>query len=177
MLDQQSVYFLQLLSQQLHDTPITFTPAAAPDWAKIYELGKIHYVAALLYQTLSDLKLTGSLQPSLEKSWAASTVSVLCQQVRNTASLTEIYDHFLRADIRPLVVKGLICRSLYKHPDLRVSSDEDLLVPRKDFYKADAILQQAGYLPDQQPSQRLLDDFQEITYKHPDTPLILEMPR
>ena len=175
MLDQQSVYFLQLLSQELHNTPVAFVPDGTPDWKRIYQLSRIHYVSALLYQTLSDLKLTEALEPALEKSWAASTVSILYQQVRNTASLTEIYDRFLQAGIRPLVVKGLVSRSLYKHPDLRVSSDEDLLVPRQDFYKADAVLQQAGYVPCQPPEEHLLDDLQEITYKNPATPLVLEM--
>lgn len=48
-------------------------------------------------------------------------------QTRRTGKLEELYGALEAEGLHPLLVKGLTCRLLYPNPDLRPSSDEDLL--------------------------------------------------
>jgi len=49
--------------------------------------------------------------------------------------------------IYPIVMKGMICRQLYGDlGEHRPSSDEDILVEIKDFYKVQEILEKEGYV-------------------------------
>ncbi len=53
---------------------------------------------------------------------------LVAAQIRRTEEFKRAYSELLRLGFCPLVVKGIVCRSVYEKPDMRSSSDEDLYV-------------------------------------------------
>ena len=75
--------------------------------------------------------------------------------------------------MQPLVMKGIVCRSLYPKPDLRPSGDEDLLIPEKDFAAVDAYFMRKGFVRDKETAMpngaKDGDVPEEMGYIHPKT--------
>lgn len=69
-------------------------------------------------------------------------------QVGTTSAFLELWSSMEKAGFHPIVVKGIICRSLYHHPELRPSSDEDLYISESEFEDCCKFLQSQGLIPD-----------------------------
>lgn len=54
-------------------------------------------------------------------------------QTMRTNEFLELNKKLQAAGVRPLVVKGIICRNLYPQPDYKQSGDGDVLVPAEQF--------------------------------------------
>ena len=96
-------------------------------------------------------------------------------QYMRTQEFLSVYDEFAENGIHPRVLKGLICRSLYPNPDMRISCDEDLWITREDLPICDRILRSRGYQPDLEDITPLLDTIQEATYSNHTLTLELHM--
>lgn len=94
-------------------------------------------------------------------------------QEQKTADFLAAYDCLLAAGVKPLVVKGIVCRSLYPNGDYRPSGDEDLLVPGADFETACRVLREFGMAPTE---EKAADAF-EIGWRKPGSPLYIELHR
>ncbi|MBP5173644.1 MAG: nucleotidyltransferase family protein, partial [Clostridia bacterium] len=57
----------------------------------------------------------------------AARVKVI-QQAQRTADLELLLDHLKKAGLRPVIMKGIVCRDLYPVPSERPSVDEDFLI-------------------------------------------------
>lgn len=68
-------------------------------------------------------------------------------QSRKTGEFLQLYQKLAEAGLTPLVVKGLICRSLYREPDYRASGDEDILIPAEQFPECSRIFAENLMLP------------------------------
>jgi hypothetical protein len=120
--------FLRILRSALRGEHYTDAGLTAAEWREIFRLAQIHTVLPLVYEAVYD-------SPSL-KHGAMPELAVIRMQVRHqvmvqtvkTAEFQALYDNWIKAGVRPLVVKGIVCRSLYPVPDLRSSGDEDVLV-------------------------------------------------
>lgn len=101
--------------------------------------------------------------------WAAEMLGPLRQtllqgvagQARRTQKLEELCRALDQAGLRVLVLKGLACRRLYPKPDLRPSSDEDLLARDADFAAVDEQLRRAGM---EVVAGEMLGQAQVVTY-------------
>lgn len=82
-------------------------------------------------------------------------------QVGTTTAFLELWKSMERAGFRPIVVKGIICRSLYPYPELRPSGDEDLYISDDEFEGCCAFLQSLGLTPDKVP----FSDYGEIGWR------------
>lgn len=65
-------------------------------------------------------------------------------QTRRTGKLVELCGALEAEGLRPLLVKGLACRLLYPNPDLRPSSDEDLLARDGEMEAIHGVLTRMG---------------------------------
>ena len=54
-------------------------------------------------------------------------------QARKTAAFLDLYQYLNDKGLYPLVLKGIICRSLYPNPEQRSSVDEDLFISPEEF--------------------------------------------
>ena len=77
-----------------------------------------------------------------------STSSVVTQ-TQNTAEFYSIYNKLLSAGLKPIVLKGLICRKAYgRLENHRASGDEDIYVSEHDFSLCLRVLNENGYTAD-----------------------------
>ena len=152
--------FLAVLKAALQDTAIQLNDQSDDDWAQLLQLAKTHQVLPLFCQSLSPTPdCVAGLKGVLR--WQVA------QQALRTHAFLPIYRQLLEAGIRPLVVKGITCRVLYPQPDLRPSSDEDLLVPPEQFDAARQLLNALGF--------RESGAGLELAFRHPDSGLHLEL--
>lgn len=66
-------------------------------------------------------------------------------QVQRTAELVRVCRLLESENIIYIVFKGAVCRAMYKNPEYRISSDEDLLVKAEEIRKAAELLCRNGY--------------------------------
>lgn len=72
------------------------------------------------------------------------TMGQTAAQIRRTQAFAAVYQDLLIQGIRPVVVKGLVCRELYPSPEQRISGDEDLLLDPESFFRCVKLLEQRG---------------------------------
>lgn len=82
-------------------------------------------------------------------------------QVTATSAFIELWSAMADAGFHPIVVKGIVCRSLYPHPELRPSSDEDLYISGDEFEDCCGFLESLGLKPDKTP----FSDYGEIGWR------------
>lgn len=167
-MDLMHQYFLEILRCMLHRRPEEIPGSLAPEqWQQLFALARRHKLLPMFYEAACT-------QPSLQGQpvLAAARRQVLGQvmeQTVKTADFLKLYARLTRAGITPLVVKGILCRSLYPQPDHRLSSDEDLLVSPEQFARAEAALLELGMeAVNRNPGQ-------EISFRSPVSPLYIEL--
>ncbi len=136
-----SLSFLSILKYGIQGLPAEgFEDLTAGDWNSLFELAMSHKVLPLFADAVYPLP---GAQEKLRQTRPFLRQQLLVQTLK-TAEFLRLYQALEEAGIRPLVVKGIVCRSLYPKPDLRVSSDEDLLVPPEQFDAARRVLEDFG---------------------------------
>ena len=105
---------------------------------KVLQLAAVHHL----------LPLTGALiLEALPQALAVrqQVIGSMARQVQADGALLGLREALDREGVPFLVIKGAACRSMYPNPDLRPSSDEDLLVMDADLHRAETILEGLGY--------------------------------
>ena len=118
--------FLRLLSAALNgEKPVTDTKLSKEGWSKVFLLAEKHRLLPLMYDCLYE-------NYPFDKSDLLSIKSrvklLVSQQTLRTQTFLDLYRNLQEKELSPVVVKGIVCRTLYRCPDLRYSSDEDLLI-------------------------------------------------
>ncbi len=102
-------------------------------WRDLLRLAEIHKVLPMILEAVHSC-------PSLQ-GLDTGELALIKRQVRRqvmmqtlrTGEFLELNRSLREAGIKPLVVKGIICRRLYPQPDQRPSGDEDVLVAEDQF--------------------------------------------
>ena len=100
------------------------------DFQKLYEMSCQHEVQALIYNQIYHFP---EFPEGLKNQWKKEAIRMNAIQTIKTSRFLAIYKKFLEKNLIVLVVKGIVCRSLYPQPDNRPSNDEDLYVRQIDF--------------------------------------------
>lgn len=160
---------LNILRHGLTGVPLTRMEALTREqWHALAELAQQHKLLPLLYQTAHSL-------PDAAEALAPFGPEVrrqVMRQTQKTHAFLTLNRRLRQAGIEALVVKGIVCRSLYPEPDLRPSADEDLWVMPEQYEKAQALLEQAGMT-----CAKIRQDDYERDYRSPDSPLFVELHR
>ena len=164
--------FLRTLSCALKKEYLSEAPSLSPEeWDAFFRLAQEQKVLPLVFETLCRLPEVRELPLFLPLK--RHVVGQVMLQTRKTAEFRRVLNALLAAGLKPLVVKGLVCRSLYPLPDHRPSSDEDLLIPRSQFQKCHEVLTGLGLTTDGDPGS---SDY-ELPYRQPEGPLFIELHR
>lgn len=141
----QEKLFLEALKASLTNTTVTWTtPLSFEEWQSIFNLAESHKVLPLIFHAVYSCPAAVSLDAGLFAAMKRRTLTLTLNQVQRTAEFLKLYEKLAEEGITPLIIKGLICRELYPKPDLRISSDEDILVPDEDFAKTIEVLKSCG---------------------------------
>lgn len=140
------------------------------DWSRLWLLAaqqKVLPMAAdALLPALKGTDQEAWIPPEVRRDALQTTVL----QLRRDDAFREVYGKLLARGLRPLVVKGALCRELYPKPELRVSADEDLLLPPEEVPAALEVLRAAGLEAEDQ-------EVQVTACRDPATGLYLELHR
>ncbi len=116
------------------------------DLAKLRSLAHIHKLTAVVYDKMAENGEIFSKNQEFESMFRRDALFDFMAQCAKTEALLALTDALRNADVNYVVVKGVICRSLYSEPDARISADEDLYVLPQEFSAAEAVLSKLGYV-------------------------------
>lgn len=122
--------FLSLLKdarKQIKSDPVEL------DFIKLYRLSREHQVSPLIY---NQIYFFSGFPENLKIHWKKEAIQENVFQTIKTERFLKLYQQFLDHDLKIIVVKGIVLRSLYPQPENRPSNDEDLYIEKKDLEKA-----------------------------------------
>ena len=141
------------------------------EWAALMELAQAHKVLPMILEAVHScpgLQSLGEELPALKRKVRYQVMA----QTQRTGEFLTLNRKLLDRGMKPLVVKGLICRELYPNPDQRPSGDEDVLVSPEQFGQCCEILRELGL--ESGPEQA---DAYEIPFRKPGSYLYIELHR
>ena len=119
--------------------PAALVPGVQPE--ELHRLAAVHKLVPVVYEALSgEPEAFGEARLRWKQE---ATLSVALQAKRTEAAL-RLCAALNAVDVPYALVKGLICRSLYPHPDHRASADEDLFVLPEHRAACEAVLEAQG---------------------------------
>ncbi|MCD8107080.1 MAG: nucleotidyltransferase family protein [Oscillospiraceae bacterium] len=161
--------FLSILKNVVH--PETSFVLNDPEWSEIIAVAEKQNLSSLIFDASQDLP-GHEIVEALYFEKAVAQVSI---QAQKTADFLNLYKAFLEDGISPIVLKGIICRSLYgERADFRASGDEDILISKEDYAKVTHTLHHCGYHAENKPDSGL-KLVQEVTFTNIDSPLTVEL--
>lgn len=164
--------FLKILESFMHGKTYHF-PEAFTQIEELYQMAGIHKMTAAVYEQIrGEALLQQPEYTNLARSFKGYTMREVMMQMQRADGFLRIYEKICAQGVRPLVVKGMICRNLYEKSDYRVSGDEDILIQKEDFAVCDAILLAEGFQREETDTEHLP---QEIPYINPQNGVYIEM--
>ena len=138
---------------------------------RLFRLAREQSVLPLAADTL--LKDQSSKELPVMRLMAREARRLTLRQASRTADFLLLLDQLNARGLRPLVLKGVVCRSLYPQPEQRPSADEDLLIPPEAFPRYHEALLACGLRVLEQDLPAEGRD--EISYVDPSRDLYLEL--
>jgi hypothetical protein len=147
-------------------------PLSKQDQHAIFSLAAEHSVVPMLAEAVycCPAALSGGYNTRI-LSIAARRLTVA--QAQRTADLILVYQYLAERGLEPIVLKGIICRSLYPQPCQRPSIDEDLLIPKEAFAEYHKAMLAYGLEPFGEIDDRESAD--EAAYKSKDGSIYIEL--
>lgn len=173
-MDITSETFLAILKSSLLGEKASLDREISPEeWQKLFGIAGIHSVLPMFYEAVYA-------SPSLQQVNAPFVVMAKRQvmqqvmmQTMRTNDFLELNKRLHAAGVRPLVVKGIICRNLYLQPDYRQSGDEDILVPSEQFDTCHRVMMEFGMQTTEEEST--LSAAYEVPYRKIGSLLYIEL--
>ena len=133
----------------------------------LFQLAVDHQILPLVVNALHDAEVNEPTRSGIEEQARKRAIG----QAQRTADFLLLLQRFGQKGLRPVVVKGLVCRSLYPEPELRPSADEDLLILPEEYAACREVLTDAGFVLDKGIEGK---DY-EIAFIHPESHLCIEL--
>ncbi len=166
---------LQLLCLRcaVHSQSATLdAPLSREDWNSLRTLASQQRLIPLTAEALYNGNAFADL-PGEKTLLCNAARRLTVKQAARTADFLHLYACLDRMGLRPAVLKGIVCRSLYPEPEQRPSSDEDLLIAPAEFSAYHTALISCGLrlLKPEAPTE----EADEVTYVDPKRDLTLEL--
>ena len=149
--------------------PLDWAALTEAEWSDLFALAARQNVGPMVWEAVQRCPAAADMPPALRVRVQAECLRTVAVQARQTAAFRQAYAALEAEGVRPLVVKGMVCRSLYRQPDCRPSGDEDMLILPDWLPACDRVLTARGLLRLSAP-----EDF-EVTYQAPGDGLRLEL--
>lgn len=134
--------FLEGVSAAVHGRRVHWEALSPELWPGLFRLAETQKLLPLLADAVSECP-GADTDPFCAAARKAARRQVMLQAQKD-AAFRPVYEGLRQAGIRALVVKGSLCRTVYPNGALRISADEDLLVPESRFAAACRFLADAG---------------------------------
>ncbi len=166
--------FLEALCASLEGRTLQWNTAISEQqWQQFYHQAEIQNILPLIFEAVYSCPAKQSISQEQQKLYRRKTMQDVMLQTIRTEKFMEIEAALRKAGVTPLIVKGIICRSLYRMPDHRPSSDEDLLIREDEFTLCHQTLLEQG-MSLMRPEEDIASAF-EVSYGMKDSPLHIEV--
>lgn len=165
--------FLQALRASLQNRTVDWEDALTQEqWRGLFAVAAAHRVLPMVYEAVIRSPSAQKTDRQIFLTVKKQTIQVVMLQTIKTNAFLKLLPELVSAGVTPLVVKGIICRELYPNPDSRISGDEDVLIPERQFSPChEAMLAYGMELAD--PEQDL--NTYEISYRQNESHLHIEL--
>lgn len=145
-MEQTHTLLLEALGAALRNTAVQWAqPMTQEQWAELFQLADTHRVMPMVYQAAYCCPSAQQANAALFAPYKRRAMHDVIVQAQRTQAFFEVYDALCAAGLTPLVVKGVVCRTLYPNPDQRMSGDEDLLLPHDQLRACHRRLVELGF--------------------------------
>ena len=166
--------FLRLYrAGMLGEKPELAEELSSVDWTALLRLAHEQDLLPLIYQEAYRLPGFSIPDPELKKRFQARALEKALRQVRQTNEFLTLLLHAEEKGMRPVVLKGIVCRSLYPKPMLRPSVDEDILIPPEEVRRWHDFLLAEGLFADEPEAD--LETADELSYHRAHSPTYIEL--
>ena len=173
-MDQTRELFLSILRAALRGETAAIDTAVSPEqWEALLRMAGIHQVLPLFYEAVHGTAAARTLDPAAAAGLRRKVRQQVMVQTIKTADFLELEQRLRAAGVRAMVVKGLVCRSLYPNPDLRPSGDEDVLIAPAQLALCHRVLTEWGMETTLTQEER--DSTYEVPYRKAGSPLYIEL--
>ena len=165
--------FLSVFSAALRGEKFDPGELTSEEWETLFRLAEEQKLLSLVLDTVyfpNSLRALSKERCAYWRDHALGSFSL--QSAKQNAFLTLML-HAREEGLIPVVMKGIVCRSLYPLPLLRPSVDEDLLISRADAARWHAFMLREGLTSDHPVEDPSAVD--ELSYHKPDSPLYVEL--
>ena len=133
-MNQNQQIFLDLYKHSLTeaDKPVQYDLSEI-QWHQILRIADIHRVYPMILEVVWNSFEAEDDIPPYFKTCRNKAVKQTCDQAVMSAEFLNLYRFLEGRNLKPVVVKGIICRAMYPFPEQRSSSDEDLMIPADQF--------------------------------------------
>lgn len=173
-----NTYFLEALKASLNNKKVDWDENNQPqlqltDWSDIFLLADTHKVMPMVYEAVYSCPAAKNLEQQFLLPYKKKIIQEVTLQTIKTSELLALNEHLKQSGIRPLIVKGIVCRSLYPRPDYRQSGDEDILVPAEQFEACHEAMLSYGMQPVNMPQD--ISAVHDISYRKSGSPSYIEL--
>ena len=165
-MDNQMKNFMEIIRYAIHNNfgdelPNLLEPV---DWDGLEKKFREHNLFAIFHEVASKFPEYKKMPRYHEN--ACFMLLMVGQQIKRTDEFLQLYQDFLKQDLHPIVMKGIICRQLYgKSAEQRPSGDEDIYVRKDEFFKVKDVLEARGYVCEfEEVTEAQLSQIQHITF-------------
>ena len=143
------------------------------EWETLFKLAGIHNVLPMFYEAVYASPSLRQAEPPFLPGIKRQVWQQVMLQTRRTGEFLQLNQALQEAGVKPLVVKGIICRNLYPQPDHRQSSDEDVLIPEEQFAACHQVMADFGLCAPMNEAE--MAAAYEIPYRKAGSPLYIEL--
>lgn len=128
--------FLAAIKAALEDKTIEWDEMVSiEEWNAFFQLASIQNVVPMVYQSVYNSQVFQETGAALAPVLKRNIIQSVLLQVNKTQEFLELYQKLAEQGLEPIVVKGIICRNMFPHPDNRMSGDEDLYIPAGSYQR------------------------------------------
>lgn len=138
-------------------------------WMELYHLAEIHHVLPVFAETVYEV-----IDESMRQRLIEEAVILTTRQASRSMEFIQFYKYLKENGLRPLVMKGIICRNLYPFGEQRASVDEDLLINPEETDLYDLAFKKYGLVRDGIAD---IHEEHEISYRSIEKKLYIELHR
>lgn len=145
------------------------------DWGTILSYARFHKILPIVLESASEY--ADCVNCGFYNEYLSQAMFATAEQAQKTALFTQLYKEFEKEGVRPIVLKGLVCRQIYGELcDHRASGDEDLLISFDDYEVSDRILKEHDYKPNfDNITLTQTRTVREVLYSSASSPLRIEI--
>ncbi len=147
------------------------TSLSLEEYDKLFQMSRIHNILPMIYESVSHNIPEEYKNDEVILRAKSETIHSVVVQTMKTNEFLQLYRRLLDRGITPMVVKGIVCRSVYPNPDYRLSSDEDIQIDEELYEKVHEVLTDFGMFT----MEEHRDTVYEVPYNRKNSPLYIEL--